>query len=76
MDLSFRYKQKCNSEQSIYYNNSLGKSRELKGFKPQAQGAVLALLLFLFYIDSLAERPTFNSMFADDITPSEKVPSS
>ena len=53
----------------VRYNNSLGKSRELKQGLPQ--GSVLAPLLFLFYIDTLAERlpaDTLNSLFADDIT--------
>ena len=53
----------------VRYNNSVGRPRTIRQGLPQ--GSVLAPLLFLFYINTLAERlpeDTLNSLFADDIT--------
>ena len=53
----------------VNYNNSFSTLHTLKQGLPQ--GSVLAPLLFLFYIDTLAQRlpdNTINSLFADDVT--------
>jgi ribonuclease HI/exonuclease III len=59
-----------NRQAKVRYNGTLSKSRHFKQGLPQ--GSVLSPLLFLFYINNLADKlenlDTLNTLFADDVT--------
>ena len=63
------YKFLQNRQARVRYDGTLGKSKQIHQGLPQ--GSVLAPLLFLFYINNLADLlPDFNinAMFADDVS--------
>jgi len=57
-----------NRQAKVRFNNELSNPRTMRQGLPQ--GSVLAPILFVFYIDNLAEilpEETLNALFADDV---------